>query len=100
MAKDASVCPLQKTATWQLLSEVSMCDRAPVAALYERFGGEFSDGKQKTPHGRLIFSWMVYNADAVEALEVFSQECLVKRVVAQAGITVRKKHVRKQNAGF
>jgi hypothetical protein len=79
--------------------KVSMCDRAPVAALYERFGGEFSDGKQKTPHGRFIFSWMVYNADAVEALEVFSQECLVKRVVAQAALPCAKNMLENKTRG-
>ena len=79
--------------------KVSMCDRAPVAALYERFGGEFSDGKQKTPHGRFIFSWMVYNADAVEALEVFSQECLVKRVVAQTALPCAKNMLENKTRG-
>jgi hypothetical protein len=81
---------LTKNNCMAITVKVSMCDRAPVAALHARFGGEFSDGKQKTPHGRSVFSWMVYNADTVEALEVFLQHCLVKCVVAQAALPCAK----------
>lgn len=65
---------------------VAMCDRAPVVALYSRFGGRFEDGKYKTKTGRSIFRWTVNNTDAVEALEVFSSLCLIKNVVAQAAL--------------
>lgn len=68
--------------------KVAMCDRAPVAALHERFGGQFSDGKQKTKTGRNVYTWAVYSGDSVEALTVFSELCLVKCVVAKAAIPV------------
>lgn len=77
---------LSKSGYMAVTVKVSMCDRAPVAALFERFGGDFSDGKQKTPHGRFIFSWSVYNGEAVDALKVFSEQCLVKNVVALAAL--------------
>jgi hypothetical protein len=66
--------------------KVSMCDREPVVAFVNRFGGMFSDGKQKSKTGRHIYTWTVFNADAVEALEVISQLCLVKNVVANAAL--------------
>jgi len=66
--------------------KVSMCDRAPVAALFERFGGSFSDGQRITKTGRNIYTWCVFNAECVEALEVFSKNCLVKNIVAQAAL--------------
>ena len=69
-------------------AKVSMCDRAPVAALHARFGGRFDDGQQTTPHGRQIFSWSVFNAEAVEALELFAKSCLVKQLVASAALPV------------
>jgi hypothetical protein len=65
---------------------VSMCDRAPIAALHARFGGGFQDGLLQTSHGRSIYRWSVFNAGAVEALEVFGRLCLVKCVVAQAAL--------------
>ena len=81
---------LTKSGYMAVTVKVSMCDRAPVAALFSRFGGELSDGKQTTSHGRPIFSWAIYNGDAVEALELFSATCLVKNVVAQAALPCAK----------
>ena len=66
--------------------KVSMCDRAPVAALFARFGGSMSDGQQKTKTGRNIYTWSVFNADCVEALRVFSELCLVKSTAAAAAL--------------
>ena len=66
--------------------KVSMCDRAPIQALHQRFGGRFDDGKQITKTGRFVYSWSVFNAECVEALQVFSKLCLVKHVVAQAAL--------------
>jgi len=66
--------------------KVSMCDRAPVAVLFERFGGQLSDGRQLTRTGRQVYTWAVFNADCVEALEVFSKLCLVKNTVAAAAL--------------
>jgi hypothetical protein len=63
-----------------------MCDRAPVAALFERFGGSMADGQQQTKTGRSVFTWSVFNAECVEALRVFSELCLVKNVVAAAAL--------------
>lgn len=68
--------------------KVAMCDRAPVAALYNRFGGQFSDGKQLTKTGRQVYTWAVYSGDSVEALSVFSELCMVKCVVAKAALPV------------
>jgi hypothetical protein len=62
--------------------KVSMCDRAPVAALFERFGGSMYDGQQITKTGRNVYTWTVFNAECVESLQVFSALCLVKNVVA------------------
>jgi hypothetical protein len=66
--------------------KVSMCDRAPVAALFARFGGSMSDGKQITKTGRQVYTWSLFNAECVEALYVFSKLCLVKSVVAVAAL--------------
>ena len=66
--------------------KVSMCDRAPVAALFARFGGSMSDGQQQTKTGRNVYTWSVFNADCVEALRVFSEMCLVKNAVAAAAL--------------
>jgi len=66
--------------------KVSMCDRAPVSALFARFGGSMSDGQQQTKTGRNVYTWSVFNADCVEALRVFSEMCLVKNTVAAAAL--------------
>lgn len=66
--------------------KVSMCDRAPVAALFARFGGSMSDGQQITKTGRHVYTWSVFNAECVEALRVFSRLCLVKNAVAAAAL--------------
>lgn len=68
--------------------KVEMCDRAPVAALYARFGGRFIDGKRKTSTGRTVFTWSLFNSECVEALELFSKLCLVKNVVALAALPI------------
>lgn len=68
--------------------KVTMCDRAPVVALYDCFGGYFSDGKSQTKTGRNIYTWGVYNADSVEALEVFSTLCMVKNTVAKVALPI------------
>jgi hypothetical protein len=65
---------------------VVMCDRAPIVALYDRFGGRFEDGKYRTHTGRSMFRWTAHNTEAIEALEVFSSLCLVKNTVAAAAI--------------
>jgi hypothetical protein len=77
---------LAKAGYMSVTVKVAMCDRAPVEALYARFGGEFVDGKQQTKTGRKVYSWSVYNGDAVEALQIFSSQCLVKNVVASAAL--------------
>lgn len=79
---------LAKAGYISVLAKVTMCDRAPVEACYKRFGGYFQDGKTKTYTGRSVYSWTVYNADAVEALEVFSNLCLVKNRVAVAALPI------------
>ena len=66
--------------------KVAMCDRAPVAALFARFGGSMSDGKQTTKTGRHVYTWYAFNAECVEALQVFSRLCLVKNKVAAAAL--------------
>jgi len=66
--------------------KVSMCDRAPVLALFDRFGGQISDGKQETKTGRRIYTWTTFNADCVEPLKVFSKLCFVKNSVALAAL--------------
>jgi hypothetical protein len=66
--------------------KVSMCDRAPVAALFARFGGSMSDGKQITKTGRQVYTWSAFNAESFEALQVFSRLCLVKNLVAAAAL--------------
>lgn len=79
---------LAKAGYINLRAAVTMCDREPVCALYNRFGGSFRDGKSKTPHGRLIYTWSVFNAEATEALEVFSKLCLVKNSVALTALPI------------
>jgi hypothetical protein len=70
--------------------KVAMCDRAPVAALFARFGGSMSDGQQITKTGRKVYTWSVFNAESVEALHVFARLCLVKDTVAAAAIPTAK----------
>ena len=77
---------LAKAGYVSVQAKVSMCDRAPVAALFERFGGSMADGQQQTKTGRSVFTWSVFNAECVEALRVFSGLCLVKNVVAAAAL--------------
>ena len=77
---------LAKAGYVSVQAKVSMCDRAPVAALFERFGGIMADGQQQTKTGRSVFTWSVFNAECVEALRVFSKLCLVKNVVAAAAL--------------
>lgn len=73
-----------------VIVKVTMCDRAPILELFKRFGGEFQDGKAKTKTGRYIYSWTIHNADAVEALELFSAQCLVKSTVAAAALPIAR----------
>lgn len=78
---------LAKQSYMAVCVKVAMCDRAPVAMLFERFGGFFCDGKQKTKKtGRPVYAWSVYNADALEALQLFSTRCTVKNTVAAAAL--------------
>lgn len=79
---------LAKAGYVTVVAKVTMCDRAPVEACYKRFGGAFQDGKTKTYTGRYIYSWTVFNAEAVEALKVFSNLCLVKSKVAKAALPI------------
>lgn len=79
---------LAKAGYINVWAKVQMCDRAPVIALHNRFGGSFQDGKVKTKTGRSVYVWSVYNADAVEALEVFSKLCLVKNIVSSAALPI------------
>lgn len=65
---------------------VVMCDRAPIVALHNRFGGRFEDGKYQTKTGRPVFRWIVNNTEAIEALEIFASLCLVKNVVARSAL--------------
>jgi hypothetical protein len=68
--------------------KVSMCDRAPVVALHQRFGGRFDDGKTQTKTGRRVYTWSMFNAECVEALEIFAIKCLVKQEVSSAALPV------------
>lgn len=79
---------LAKAGYMSVQVKVEMCDRAPVAALYDRFGGRFVDGKRKTSTGRQVFTWVLFNSECVEALEFFSKECLVKHTVAKAALPI------------
>lgn len=79
---------LARSGYLSVVVKVTMCDRAPVHALYARFDGYFSDGKQRTHTGRNIYTWAVYNADSVEALELFSTLCMVKNSVAKAALPI------------
>jgi hypothetical protein len=81
---------LAKAGYINVIVQVTMCDRAPVYALFERFGGRFSDGKTKVRSGKSAYVWSVYNAEAVEALIVFSSICLVKNKVACAALPIAK----------
>jgi hypothetical protein len=76
---------LAKAGYMSVQVKVSMCDRAPIFALHQRFGGKF-DEKQMTKTGRTIYSWSLFNADCVEALSMFAKQCLVKNLVAQAAL--------------
>lgn len=77
---------LRKDGYIGVVVSVVMCDRAPVVALFNRFGGRFEDGKYQTRTGRPMFRWTVHNTEALEALEIFASLCLVKSVVAQAAL--------------
>ena len=79
---------LAKAGYMSVQAKVSMCDRAPIAALHSRFGGRFDDGKTQTKTGRFVYTWSVFNADCVEALTLFADRCLVKREVAAAALPV------------
>ena len=79
---------LSKKGFISVQAKVSMCDRAPIEALYRRFGGYFDDGKQHTPNGREIYTWTAFNAAAVIALSVFADKCLVKCVAAKAALPI------------
>ena len=81
---------LRKDGYIGIVVSVVMCDRAPVEQLHLRFGGRFEDGNRKTYTGRNIYRWMVHNTEAIEALEVFAQLCLVKNVVAKAALPCAK----------
>lgn len=77
---------LAKAGYISVQAKVAMCDRAPIYALHQRFGGRFDDGKQKTKTGRNVFVWSVFNGESVEALQLFSKLCLIKNTVAQAAL--------------
>ena len=47
---------LRKDGYIGVVVSVVMCDRAPVIALYERFGGSFEDGRYHTNTGRAVAS--------------------------------------------
>jgi hypothetical protein len=79
---------LAKAGYMSVQVKVSMCDRAPVAALHQRFGGRFDDGKTQTKTGRYVYTWSVFNAECVEALEIFASKCWVKQEVALAALPV------------
>ena len=81
---------LAKAGYISVIVQVTMCDRAPVYALFERFGGRFSDGKTKVKSGKNVYVWSVYNAESVEALSVFASICLVKSKVATAALPIAK----------
>lgn len=81
---------LSKAGYVSVTVKVTMCDRAPVEALHLRFGGDFRDAKEKTRTGRNIYSWSVYNGNAVEALQFFSENCLIKNSVASAALPCAK----------
>lgn len=81
---------LAKAGHMSVQAKVSMCDRAPIIALYERFGGRFEDGRRCTPHGRKIYTWAIFNSECVEALELFSEHCLVKKTVASTALPIAK----------
>jgi hypothetical protein len=81
---------LAKAGYVSVQAKVSMCDRAPIVALFERFGGSMSDGKQITKTGRQVYTWSVFNAECVEALQVFAKLCLVKNLVAEAALPTAK----------
>lgn len=90
---------LAKAGYINVIVQVAMCDRAPIAALHTRFGGRFDDGKRKTKHGRNVYVWSIYNAEAVEALEVFAEHCMVKHVVAQAALPVAHSMLQNKSRG-
>jgi len=90
---------LAKANSVNLVVQVSMCDREPVVAMHHRFGGRFVDGKHQTKSGRNVYVWNVYNAEAVEALELFSEQCLVKKVVAQAALPVARSMLNNRTRG-
>jgi len=77
---------LRKDGYIGVVVSVVMCDRAPIMALYERFGGSFEDGRYHTNTGRAVFRWTAHNTETIEALEVFSALCLVKHAVANAAL--------------
>ena len=79
---------LAKAGYISVWAKVQMCDRDPVIALHNRFGGSFQDGKVLTKTGRKVYVWSAYNADSVEALQVFSNLCLVKNKVALAALPI------------
>lgn len=79
---------LAKKGYMSLTVSVAMCSRNEVAALYERFGGFFEDGKRTTATGSVYYRWSVQNAKSIEALNVFAAGCLNKAEVARLAIPV------------
>jgi hypothetical protein len=71
-----------------------MCAREPVFAVYQRFGGSFEDGKRKTPKGSPIYTWKVYNVEAVKALRVLASGCLNKKRVCLAALDIAESMAR------
>ncbi len=81
---------LDKKGSMNLSVKISMCSRAPVFAVYERFGGRLSDGSRKTELGSKIYTWSIENASAVECLEVLSSRCINKKEPCIAALKISK----------
>jgi hypothetical protein len=84
---------IQKKNTCLLSVTVVMTDRQAIDLFYDVFGGSFVVKNDPTKNGKSknVFSWRIYNAEAVAALDVFAARCRVKQVVAQKGLMLARR---------
>ena len=84
---------IQKKNTCLLSVSVVMTDRQAIDMFYDVFGGSRSIRVDETKKGKskTVFSWRIYNAESVAALEVLSTRCRVKKNVAHKGLMLARR---------
>lgn len=88
----------RKDSTAYITVQVMMTDRESVDIFYERFGGALREQSRKGYY-KTIYCWTVNGGGAVEALEVLSRLCRVKKEVCEWGLLIAKS-MRENKSGF